>query len=88
MADISDLDSISLETLVVYLTVVARAIRTLDDVDRFIDRLEDSLELEMRLSNPAAGGVRHLSEIQGALLRLIRTVPPDEDLESDLPDPS
>ncbi len=76
----TDQDNISLDALIAYLTVVARAIRTLDDPAAFIETLEESLEVEMRLTNASADGVRLLSEIQRALIQLAHTVPPYEDL--------
>ncbi len=78
--------TLSLELAVVYLTVVARAVRQLDkahspgSTDRFLKALERSMEAEIRLSQPDEVSRGHLAELQKVLIRLVRILPPDEDL--------
>ena len=74
------------ETVVVYLTVIARAVRQLDRVygpsasARFLAALEQSLALETDLSEVDSDGVGLLSGIHGVLVRLVRTMPDNEDI--------
>ena len=77
---------ISDETVVVYLTVIARAVRQLDRVygpsasARFLAALDQSLALETDLSEVDSDGVGLLSGIHGVLVRLVRTMPDNEDI--------
>ena len=74
------------ETVVVYLTVIARAVRQLDRVygssasARFLAALEQSLALETDLSKVDSDGEGLLSGIHGVLVRLVRTMPDNEDI--------
>ncbi len=74
------------EILIVYLTVIARSVRQLDtahgpgSVARFLEALERSLEVEMSLTRPDEAAQLQLSEMQKALVRLLKTMPQSEDL--------
>ncbi len=78
--------NLSLELAVVYLTVVARTVRQLDkahfpgSTDLFLKALERSMEAEIRLSRPDEVAQSQLSELQKVSFRLVRMIPPDEDL--------
>lgn len=70
--------------LVLWLTVIARAIRSLDgaspprSVAQFCEALDRSLELELQLSRTDEVGAQHLTAIHGVLVQLLENMPPDE----------
>ena len=82
----SEIMSISLEELAVYLSIVARAIRRLDERhgtgarEAFLNDLAPALEMELRLSMPGPAVQLLLAEMNAMLVRLVEMMPPAEDL--------
>ena len=74
----------SIETVAVYLTVVARGVRWLDQVygfgasDRFIQSLDESLEVEASLSGLDEHQRLVFTELQKMLGSLVRNMPSHE----------
>ena len=82
----SEIMSISLEELAVYLSIVARAIRRLDERhgagarEAFLNDLAPALEMEQRLSMPGPTVQLRLAEMNAMLVRLVEMMPQAEDL--------
>ena len=82
----SEIMSISLEELGVYLSIVARAIRRLDERhgagarEAFLTDLAPALEMELRLSMPGPAVQLLLADMNAMLVRLVEMMPPAEDL--------
>ncbi len=82
----SEIMSISLEELGVYLSIVARAIRRLDERhgagarEAFLNDLAPALEMELRLSMPGPAVQLLLADMNAMLVRLVEMIPPAEDL--------
>ena len=74
------------QLIVAYLTVVARSVRQLDEVygagsvERFLDALQRSLEVETHLSRADEAVGEQLAALQRALVHLVEAMPPEEDL--------
>ena len=67
----------------VYLTVVARALRGLDEgrpPDTALAALNRALRVEQRLASPDASAQEQIWSLHSSLVRLIRDMPSDEDL--------
>ena len=74
------------ESLVVYLTALARTFRRLERAHgqgssrNFLDVVEQALAVEIHQFQLDEGTQVQVFAIHGALLRLVETMPPDEDL--------